>query len=334
MVNVSNFVRKISWATAFIFFVIGAASGWLVFRFKSLNDISTGDQLRDKDKNYALISPLLACISPSKELFGELKPLEKELASFVDDQIKKGNAEKIAVYYRDLQNGHWTGVNEDDKFFPASLLKVPIMMAYFKKAESDQDLLDKTVYIAPTVNIQDSKLGIPSKIKTGQSYTLRTIIDYMIVDSDNVAKDALMTLLDSVDKDVLTDIFADLGIDNPGSVQESESYSISARKYSLLFRTLYNATVLNKGMSEKALELLSKTKFSAGLSAGLPSSVTVAHKYGSHVGPPIGTELHDCGIVYSKNPYFLCVMTKGSDPTKLSSVISEISSTVYKEVAN
>ncbi len=331
MVNVFNFVRKISWTAAFIFFVIGAVSGWLVFSYKAEQNIFTGTQIREKDKNYALISPLLACVSPGKELFGELKPLGAKISSIVDDEIKKGSVEKISVYYRDLENGHWTGINEDDKFFPASLLKVPVMMAYFKKAESDSGFLNETVYIAPAADFQDNEFGIPSKIKPSQSYTFRTLIEYMIVDSDNVAKDILLS---SVDANVLTEIFSDLGIDNPGLVQENESYSISARKYSLLFRSLYNATMLNKEMSEQALEFLSRAKFDAGLTAGLPKSVTVAHKYGSHASPPIGTEIHDCGIVYSKNPYFLCVMTKGNDPAELFSVISEISSTVYKEVAN
>jgi len=329
--DIFNFLKKISWTIAFIFFVIGAVSGWLVFNYQAERDIFTGTQIREKDKNYVLISPLLACVSPGKELFSELESLGAKISSIANNRIKEGSAKEISVYYRDLGNGHWTGLNEDEKFFPASLLKVPIMMAYFKKAESDSGFLNEIVYIAPTAEIQNNEFGIPSKIKTSQSYTFRDLINYMIIDSDNVAKDILLS---SVDNNILTEIFADLGIDNPESVRENESYGISARKYSLLFRSLYNATMLNREMSEKTLEILSKSKFTAGLTADLPGSIIVAHKYGSHLSPPIGSELHDCGIVYSKNPYFLCVMTKGNDQTKLSSVISEISSTVYKEVAN
>ncbi len=44
-------------------------------------------------------------------------------------------------------------------------------------------------------------------------------------------------------------------------------------------------------------------------------------------------ELHDCGIIYyPRNPYLLCIMTKGQDFAKLSKIISDISSMVYNEI--
>jgi len=69
---------------------------------------------------------------------------------------------------------------------------------------------------------------------------------------------------------------------------------------------LYNATYLDRDLSEKALELLANSNFKLGLRAGVSPTVTVADKYGERTAfDPQGNvqyrELHDCGIVYDQN---------------------------------
>lgn len=103
-------------------------------------------------------------------------------------------------------------------------------------------------------------------------------------------------------------------------------------------RVLFNATYLNDANSEKALVLLSKATFDKGLTAGVPSTIVVSHKFGEHVNGADGVinsvELHDCGIVYyPKNPYLLCVMTRGKNINDLQNTIKEISNTVYTVIA-
>ena len=91
-------------------------------------------------------------------------------------------------------------------------------------------------------------------------------------------------------------------------------------------------------MSETTLGILSNTTFTGGIVAGVPSNVVVAHKYGERsIEQEInGTffvkerQLHDCGIVYAdKNPYILCVMTKGQDFAKQQHFIADLSEYIY-----
>ncbi len=86
--------------------------------------------------------------------------------------------------------------------------------------------------------------------------------------------------------------------------------------------------------SEKALGLLSSAKFEEGLSAGVPSEVKVAHKFGEREESETNEiQFHDCGIIYfPNNPYLLCIMTKGNNLTNLETVLSTISKMVYEEV--
>jgi hypothetical protein len=75
---------------------------------------------------YQFISPLLECEpgTDSLRLTG-LNPLQKEISSLIEDEKKSGTLTTAAVYFRDLNNGPWFGVNEHESFSPASLLKLP-----------------------------------------------------------------------------------------------------------------------------------------------------------------------------------------------------------------
>ncbi len=100
---------------------------------------------------------------------------------------------------------------------------------------------------------------------------------------------------------------------------------------------LYNATYLSRDDSEAALKLMSEGSFTQGIVAGVASSTTVSHKLGLVGIAPNNVltehELHDCGIVYDKDPYLLCVMTRGSGSlSTLEGIIAQISSIAYKAV--
>lgn len=308
---ISRFSKKV----ALIVFFVGLSSlaiGYALGAYHTKSEMAplVGNQLRTKDENYPYISPLIACVSPDKGYFGEYKALEKKLVDYISEKKRVNDATDIGVYVRDLGTGHWAGVDETSVFLPASLFKVPIMIAYLKQADADPQILKK-------------RLG---------SSTVAQLLKTMIVESDNVAKDIL---LQHVDVRTLESVLDDLGIDSPQTLADNEIYTISPQKYSLLFRSLYNATLASKEMSNYALSLLTETTYTEGIVASIPVNVPVAHKFGLHSkrsAPLIGAELHDCGIVYrDPDPYFICVMTKGGDEARLKPIIQDISRIVYDD---
>jgi len=107
--------------------------------------------------------------------------------------------------------------------------------------------------------------------------------------------------------------------------------------YAAFFEILYNATYLNKEMSEKALAILTKSTFNYGLVGGVPIGVEVAHKFGERIFEEY-KQLHDCGIIYKENnPYLLCIMTRGDmmegdNFNDLAMVIKKISEQVYNTI--
>jgi hypothetical protein len=112
---------------------------------------------------------------------------------------------------------------------------------------------------------------------------------------------------------------------------------VTTKSYGAIFRNLYNASYLDRDYSQKALVLLSQTKFK-GLRAVLPADTVVADKFGEReIDNPDGTiakrELHDCGIVYkAARPYTICIMTDGSDFNSLLDIIHDLSTLTYQEL--
>lgn len=299
-----------------------------------LEQLSQAGPRREHNNQYTFINPLLTCLYPESVEFEEYSTLENTIQTQMTLLEQKGQIDKMSYYFRNLYDGRWVGINETEDFAPASLFKVPTLMAYYKAAEKNPEVLTKQ--ITYTKDMQTSGLIDSPVIELGDAYAVETLLDLMITESDNVAMSMLMSQLDYV---VLRELFVDLGIPYPGDPTDGV-YKISPRQYSLFFRVLYNGTYLNHEYSERALKLLSEATFDKGLTAGLPEGIAVSHKFGERElytdsGQSLGYELHDCGIVYdSSNHYFLCVFTSGEDIDALADAIRQVSELTYASTQN
>ena len=301
---------------------LGAGAGRLKNYLYPNNDLRPKGEVHQS--GYQYISPLLECAD-----FHDIKKneLEEKLENLISKKIKDEEITYASIYFRDLNNGPWIGINEQENFTPASLLKVPLMIAYLKIAETAPQTLQEKILIDDSENKVLSQNIIPLKtVASGQKYKVEDLINYMIEYSDNRAANAL---LQHINPDTLDKIYSDLGMKVPGDGQDENFMSV--RDYSSFFRILYNASYLNRDMSEKALKILTDSQFTQGLTAGVPDNIIVAHKFGERVLAE-GKQLHDCGIIYKKNnPYLLCVMTRGNDFEKMSTAIKDFSDLVYTE---
>ena len=286
--------------------------------------------IREYDQRYEFIRPLLICQTREDEEARELHALEHKVNAIISEAHRDKKITSASVYYRDLNSGQWMGINELDTYNPASLLKVPIMIAYFKEAESDPSTLTAS-YVYSQQGYEKDPLVDNPLLKTEKEYTVLELIRGMIVQSDNPAMSILQS---NANPQTLQETYAALEIDSPYDFDD-EQYQLSAKKYGLFFRVLYNGTFLNREKSNQALEMLSQSEFDLGIRAGTPSGIDIAHKHGVYGGIQDGshiTEVSDCGIVYTSSPYLLCIMARGSNAYTLSEVIERAAETVYHDV--
>jgi beta-lactamase class A len=332
-------MEKKSIIVTLVISLVAAAAGYMAGSYNNEETTAVIAPAHDKSSNsltesrsggYRFINPLLECDQYAASKLNSIVKLETQVKDYIQVAQNEGRVNFVSVYFRDLNNGPWIGINENEIYSPASLLKVPIMMGVLKKAEKDPALLSKKIKytrrldMAVDPNILDGKL-----IQIGESYTVENLLERMIEHSDNEAKEMLLAL---IGEQFLVKVIEDIGIYLKG-VNAANDF-VSVRQYSGFFRLLYNATYLNRDMSEKALSILTRTSFEKGLTAKLPKETIVAHKFGERgMANSNLRQLHDCGIVYFKgNPYLICVMTRGIDFEKQGTAIAEISSIIYKNV--
>ena len=313
-----------------IIFTVGIFSGALLERqllFKQYNLDNQNGKIEYEKRigDYShLTNPLLEC-----EQFSvgdrELGLVKYKILAYIKEKTNKKEIKDVSVYIRDLNNGPWVGINEKEYFTPSSLLKIPIMIAYFKIAETNPEILDKVILYTKSVSEKYQSIKPKETIQIGRMYTVNELLYKMIVYSDN---ESAYLLIFNINKDDLNRVYTDLNLTIPGF--NSKDDFISVKDYTSFFRILYNASYLSRTMSERALKILTEVDFKDGLLVGLPSSIKVAHKFGENTDSSGLIQLHECGIVYyDKSPYLIGIMTRGYDFDKSKNIIRDISKIVY-----
>ncbi|MBX7181197.1 MAG: class A beta-lactamase-related serine hydrolase [Bacteroidia bacterium] len=316
---------------ALVSFGLGFGLNELV-RTKRSNHNAVGPvKVEKRQSGFKFINPILECQSLQNVEPPTIIKLKADLNALVDQVKKDGKATQISVYFRDLNNGPIIGIDQEAAYAPASLLKVPILIAVFKEDETNPGFLQKKFkYDHVTDPTMQANIVDSVSMKLGNSYSMLDLVERMIIHSDNEAKGLIV---ENIPEANLVQVHKELGIVVPGVRGVSDFMTV--RDYSTFFRILYNGTYLTHEHSELALEILSKTTFNKGIKAGIDDPLAlVAHKFGERGLPEINQmQLHDCGIVYCNgHTYLLSVMTKGKDFDQLAKVIAQISKLVFDRV--
>ncbi len=256
-----------------------------------------------------------------------LMPLKDNINAYINQKKVDNTLKTASVYFNILDSANgWFVINQNEKFYIASLLKVAFMVAILKDVENNPALLETKIHFNQHTGAILKQDIIKNHLTFGEYYTLKELLKYAICYSDN---DAGYLLCDACKESTYKKLFTDLQMP-PDDI--NLDYLCSVEEYSRLFRVLYNASYLSNDMSEYALELLSNSDFNDGMVKHLDKNLTVARKFGER-GTTGDKELHEFGIVYFKNqPYLLGIMIRGNDTQSLENVISDISLLVYDEM--
>ena len=153
--------------------------------------------IHQKNNSYHYINPLLSYEVPSTiKKLQEYTLLKQKVQSEIDH--KPSSVDTVSVYFRDLTEGRWMGIDENVGYAPASMMKVAIMIAYFMEAENNPTLLSQSWKYSSNVaaEIQSIPFQTPSHLEVGKSYTVEELIEDMITSSDNGSKNLLLDNID------------------------------------------------------------------------------------------------------------------------------------------
>lgn len=286
---------------------------------------NTGDNCSLQVKRlsgYKYIKPILFVDEECES--ADMQGMKTELIDYIEDGKERGDINSAAVYIKDYQNNHWICINGEEKFMPASLMKVPFLITFLKMNEETPGILNKKITFNKSFNSVKTPVTLSNSIEMGKSYEIRELLKYMIKYSDN---NATFLLSENINVATLNRVFTEMGLEEPKL--GSTNLFMTAFEYSRFMRSLVNGTYLTREDSEYAIQLLTTTVFDKGIQSGLPKNITFAHKFGES-GNVNEVQLHESGIVYLNNkPYLITIMTKGSSLDKLSQILKGISSKVY-----
>jgi beta-lactamase class A len=245
----------------------------------------------------------------------------------------KGEA---GVVIRDLRTRRTIALDQDTRYPSASLVKVPIMAASFYAADEGKISFSEKIRLEKYQKVGGS--GTLKSIPAGQEFTIRELIELMIIESDNTATNMLIEKLGT---DFLNKTFIMLGLRHTNISRGMmefrkrkagiENYT-TAKDIASLFEKIYRGGIIDRHTSEECLDMLKRQKMRDRIPARLPSDVAVAHKTGLERGV-----CHDTGIVFSpKGDFLICVLTKHRNKTSAlaKKFISNIAFLVYQYYQN
>lgn len=221
-----------------------------------------------------------------------------------------------ALYVVRLKDGAAYGINENKIIEAASLIKLPVLTTLYKEAENENISLD-TKY---TLKNSDKRTGSGSLSgkPAGTILTYRELAGLMGKQSDNTAFNVV--------RSVLGDAKIQGEIERIGMVDTSlKENKTTAYDIGVFFEKLWNGEIVSEESRDEILKFLTDTIYENWIAAGVPEGIRVAHKYGREVHV-----VNDAGIVFSKRPFVLVIMTDGVVEKEADSIIPEIVRDIYR----
>lgn len=245
---------------------------------------------------------------------------------------------RIALALKDKDHPLEVEHRGDESFHAASTMKVPVMIEVFRQSEQGRFSMTDTLVVSPVFRsiIDDSTFECPGyeyiQSRIGQRETILKLTEQMIVVSDNLATNLLITLCDAKK---ITATASALGASNTlvlRCVEDTKAYEaglsnrITARDLVILLEAIEQGRAAEEASCAEMRRILLAQEHNSIIPARLPEGVRVGHKTGSITGVR-----HDAGIVYAPfGTYYLALLSDGvKDGGAGVEALAELSRLIY-----
>jgi len=215
------------------------------------------------------------------------------------------------LYVWDLEGSFGYGVRPDEQFFTASVIKVPIMVAVYRKVDEGK------LSFSQQVEIKDEDwaagAGWLQWEKAGTRQTVGDLLLLMMTQSDNVATNALVRTVGGPEH--INEVARSMGAEDTLLYQKVSSErgavpAIDNRSTPRDMATMMQKIAQGKAASEKScgymIDLMHENRLDWWLDAGLPAGVDAANKAGW-----LYRVYDEAGIVeHDGHRYAVAIMTK------------------------
>ena len=256
---------------------------------------------------------LVNCINSKVEI-NELPETVTNIVNEINNYYNTSN-NHFAFAYKDLYTGFTVTYNENQPIFAASSIKAPKDIYLYEMASLGKiDLEEKLTYTPRYVN---SGSGVLKTKPTNTTYSVRTLLEYSTVTSDNAAHNMLM---DRFGRENILAFWKNLGT-NTIFTENTNWGPTSAHDAVIYMEELYKFYLTNDKYGSELMNnfLKSYPKFIKGM-----NNENVASKSGWS-----GSSLHEMAIIFTDNPYIAIGLSNLGDKGNYQYYFNKVSELAY-----
>jgi len=231
-------------------------------------------------------------------------------------QITKDQVGTYGFYVFNLVTLQEYGLNEEEIFPAASLIKLPVLITLYQEAEKGNIDLDAGYSLQDSDKVTDT--GSIWLNPSGTVFTYRELAKYMGKQSDNTA---FRILINTLSSDKIQSTIDSLGMQDT-SLEDDQT---SPSDIGLLLQKLWMGKIVSDKDRDEILSFLVDTIFDDGwMPDGVDQKVRVAHKIGVE-----DESVSDAGIIFSNQPFVLVLMSKDVDVSSARNLIPDLTKIFY-----
>ena len=237
---------------------------------------------------------------------------------------------KFSLAFKDLSREDTYSINSR-KTVSAGTIKIFIMAEAFNEAQNGTLKLDDNITL--TDNMKASGAGILRDRKAGETFTIKDLIDLMMLKNDNTATNILINKLgiDNINNYIKSLGCNDTELNRTMMDQNAINRGIqnytSVNDLTLVLSKIYQKKCINEHYDALMLDILKNNKYDEKIPKLIPTTASVFNKSGEYPSMENDAAI----IVTDKGAYILCITTNNSTNKKEVKAIQNTSKEIYDE---
>ncbi|MGN0658176.1 MAG: serine hydrolase [Emergencia sp.] len=235
------------------------------------------------------------------------------------------------VYFRDLTTGETAGLRQDEEFYPASIIKLPVVMAIYKMAaEGKADLSER---LQVTYEKRVPSCGAFNAFTDEPFVDIKTLCNLTIVISDNTGANML---IDHYGIETLNGQFREMGLKKTrlerlfyDDEMQEKGYNNKAvpEEIGLLLEQIYHKTFVSEEVSDAIWNILIEQQDRAGVPAYIEDSEPVGNKTGGARGITA-----DAALIQGSHPFVLVIIYNETFVPEADEAMRHLARDIYEEL--
>ncbi len=235
----------------------------------------------------------------------------------------------VGALFWDVETGHFAGVQPDQAFPAASVIKIPILLAFFQAVETGQVQMNEMLTLRD--DLKGGGAGVLQTRPIGSQVSALEAATLMSTISDNFATNLIIDRLGG--KETLNQKFRQWGLQHTQIswwLPDLEGTNTSSpRDIVWLLSQVEQGRMLNRRYRDRFLDILWRTQRPSYFRSNLGQEVRIAHKTGT-----LRSVVGDAGIIDLPNGrrYLAAVWVKRETPndTRAEELIASLSQAAYE----